>query len=156
MKRSGFSLSVRLKRRTSSPPRAATGHSHARASVRRARFVIMKLLLLAALSYAFTGCSYECIDDRSFSSREFQQTWFISETPGMENLGAAFGDNGGTFYKPLRIREFDYCAMGNKLHIEHGDIIKRRVVVEVLELNNEKMLLKFPGGETFEYFRAGR
>lgn len=116
----------------------------------------MKASLLAVSLLALVGCSKECIDSRSFSSWALQQTWFISEVPDIENLGAAFGDSGGTFYEPLRVPEFEYCAQGNRLHIEYGDVFTRRMVVDILALDDEKMLLQFPDGEQFEYFRAGR
>jgi hypothetical protein len=116
----------------------------------------MKTLLAIILVLSLTACSHECVDSRGFSSWEFQQSWFTSRSPGIESLGAVFGDTSGSFYEPFQISQFDYCAVGNRLYIKHGKLIKRRLVVEVLELDSERMLLRFQDGGTFEYFRAGR
>ena len=107
---------------------------------------------------ALCACSesHECLGDREFDQWQFQQTWFISETPEVENVGAAFGSESGTFYQPFEIQDFQYCAEGMTLYVSYGSVIKRNLVIEILSLDDEKLVLQFPDDKRYAYFRAGR
>jgi len=118
----------------------------------------MKFISIALLSVLLASCGNEnqCKNKRSFDSRLFQQSWFISETPSVESLGVGFGDASGTFYVPIKIDYFEYCAQGNTLFISNGGFWKKREKIEVVDLNHETMTLKFQNGMTYKYYRAGR
>jgi len=118
-------------------------------------------MTLKAATLAFpillASCSEpQCTHERAFDHWLFQQTWFISETPGTENLGAAFGDNGGTLFVPRTIESFNYCADGRTLHVSYGKYWKHREDWSIVELDEKTLTLKFQDGGTYKYYRAGR
>jgi len=118
----------------------------------------MKLKAAAlALPMFLVSCSEpRCQHQRAFDHWLFQQTWFIAETPGTENLGAAFGDTGGTLFVPRKIESFNYCANGRTLHVSYGKYWKHREEWSIVELDEKTLTLQFQNGAIYKYYRAGR
>ncbi|HHL32564.1 MAG TPA: hypothetical protein ENJ41_08245 [Oceanospirillales bacterium] len=94
----------------------------------------------------------KCENGRNINKWHFQKTWFTKPERKKEYFAAVFGNETGIFFHPGIERDGNYCIDDKTIVFRNDDPDSQLERIEILNLSELEMTLKFENGEEITYY----